>query len=483
MSAARAVRWTAAGNLVRSLTAVVQLLLVARFVSVPEFGLVVITSAIVLLVQGVSEAGLSSAIIRFRDVTEGERSSLYWANVALGAASTVVVALLSPVAARLYDAEALSGLLQIAGVSLLINSLWLQLRVSAERDLHFHKVAPVEMLGTAVNFAVTMGLVVNGFGAASVVWGQVASAGAAAIAAWIVLGDGWRPGLHFRLSEVRRFLPYGRDMVLVNAITSLTIQADMLISSLFFTPVQAGSYGQPRDLNTRVMSAITPVVNRVGLPLMAASQSDVRNAGAIYLNLVRLNVSVCFPVYLFLGVAAFHALPSVLGARWQEAAQLFPVIALWFAARSVVSPLGTFLAAIGRSRLAVACQLGFLVMTALAAWGGAQGGPFWLAAAMTLTYVVFAEIAWALVLRPVAGIGFLEYHAVLVRPGLCVAAGVLVMAGAVMALKGVGAAPLPAVLVGGAAGSLVLAGGYLLLNRDVVRQAISLIGGRRARAA
>ncbi len=120
MSAARAVRWTAAGNLVRSLTAVVQLLLVARFVSVPEFALVVITSAIVLLVQGVSEAGLSSAIIRFRDVTEGERSSLYWANVALGAVSTVVVALLSPVAARLYDAEALSGLLQIAGVSFVI---------------------------------------------------------------------------------------------------------------------------------------------------------------------------------------------------------------------------------------------------------------------------------------------------------------------------------------------------------------------------
>jgi len=46
--------------------------------------------ALLQLAQSLSDAGLSSALIRFRDVTDDETSSLYWLNVLVASGTGLV---------------------------------------------------------------------------------------------------------------------------------------------------------------------------------------------------------------------------------------------------------------------------------------------------------------------------------------------------------------------------------------------------------
>ncbi|AOH84065.1 hypothetical protein AWL63_08875 [Sphingomonas panacis] len=466
--ARKSVRWAAAGNILRAVLATLQLLIVARLLGVADFGLIILMMSLLQLAQGLSDAGLSSALIRFRDVTADEASSLYWLNVMVGVAMAVATVAAAPLLAGLYAAPRLMPMLSIASGMFVANGFYLQLRVLAERDLRFEAVIKIEVAASAVGFLVAVGLAVAHAGPFCVVWGQLATSASLLALSWRILAGEWRPRLHFAWADVSRFVSYGFDMLLVNMAISLTTQLDLLIGGFVFAKPVFGSFGQPRDLAAKIMTAINPVILRVGLPLMARDQHDPARVGALYLRVLRMSASVCFPVYAALGLSGADLLPLLLGERWRGAGRLLPYIALWFALRATVNPLGTYLSALGRSRAALYYQLGFAALVAGAAWAGAIAGPVALSLAMAAAYLLFIEVAWLTVLRPLSAVSFLAYHRQIVAPAVPVIAALALFWLTRMLFGSTALA-----LVPGAAGFLLFS---LALNRRGVAEILGLLG-------
>ena len=470
--ARRSIRWTAAGNILRSVLATLQLLIIARLLGVADVGLIILMMALLQLAQSLSDAGLSSALIRFRDVTDEETSSLYWLNVLVGVGMALATIAAAPLLAHLYAAPRLTPMLWIASSMFVVNGFYLQLRVLAERDLRFAAVIKIESASSVIGFLVAVGLALAQAGPFCVVWGQVATSASLLVLAWVMLARDWRPRLHFAWRDVSRFVPYGLEMLLVNVAISVTTQLDLLIAGLIFPKPVFGSFGQPRDLAAKIMAAINPVILRVGLPLMARDQHDRVRVGALYLRVLRMSASVCFPVYAALGVLGADLLPLLLGERWRSAGRLLPYIALWFALRATVNPLGTYLSALGKSRAALWYQLGFAALVAVAAWGGAMAGPVALSLAMAATYLLFMQIAWATVLRPLSAVRFLDYHRQIVAPALPV-----IVALGLFWLTRLLLGSIALSLVPGFAAFLLLS---LALNRRGVDEIVSLLGRHRS---
>jgi O-antigen/teichoic acid export membrane protein len=469
------VRWTAAGNILRTLLATLQLLIIARLVSVEEFGLVVLVTSIVMLAQMISDAGLSSVLIRFRDATDDEKSSLYWLNAAFGMVMALATLALAPVLAVVFKAPALQLMLQIVSVIFVAQGLYLQLRVLAERDLRFGDVIKVETAAAAFGFSISITLAFMQYGALSVVWGQVAAAIVQLGLSLVILTSEWRPRLHFRWADVTRFMSYGLDMLLVNIATSLTVQVDVIIAGLFFPKQVFGSFSQPRDLSLKVMNAVNPVVTRVGLPLMARYQHDPQRAGIIYLRIIRMSASVCFPIYAMMALSAADLIPSVLGRKWAEAGMLMPWIAPWFAIRCIVNPLGSYMYAMGRSRSALWYQVAFATAVTTGSYFGAQGGPTGISLVMAGVYLLFSEVSWFLVLRPISSVSFLDYHRQIYLPLTCTLLGV----GAVLILRQILPLTIIMSVLAYVTGAIILFGASLLLNRAGVREIYGLMGRGR----
>lgn len=465
-SGLQSVRWTAIGNFIRTVLATAQLLIIARLISVPEFGLAVLVSSMLLLAQQISDAGLSTALIRFRDVTDDEMSSLYWVNAAIGCVMAGLAIAAAPLLADAFTRPELTPMLRWAAIIFVAQGLFLQLRVLAERDLRFSEVVKVETSATAVGAGVAIALAFRGQGAISVVWGQVASALVQLALSWVMLTQSWRPRLHFRLAEVSRFVPYGLDILLVNLATALTVQIDMLIAGLYLPRQLFGSFAQPRDLSLKIMTAINPIITRVGLPIIAQHQDNPVRAGQVYLRVIRMSATVCFPVFAVMALLGPDLLPAMLGTKWAQAGALMPFIAAWFAIRCLVSPLGSYMYAMGRSRHALYYQVAFAVLVAAAAFAGARVGPIALALAMSGVYLIFVEVSWAAVLRPISKVNFLDYHRQFCLP----LASTLLACGAVIGVRslfGASAGVLAAALVAGIA---VFAGASLLVNQAGVME-------------
>lgn len=411
-----AVRWTTLAVLGRSALSFLQMAILARLLAPADFGLMALIMAVTAFAQIFSDMGVSNAIIHHQRVSQEELSSLYWLNVLASSGMMFSVMLASSAVARFYDAPALQPVLMVVSISFLMSALGQQLRVVAEKEMRFAALARIELIAAVFGFMIAVAWALVWPSVYALVAGLMASGAMLTILSWRNLANGWRPMMRLRLREIRHFLAFGGYMVANNLVNTFNAQADIFIGGRLLTASALGIYSLPRDLSLRVGSAINPIVTRVGLPVMAKAQHDKVFLKNVYLKTLRMTASVNFPIYMALAVFAPEVVTLIFGEKWNDAAPLLRILALWGMFRSTGNPVGSLTFAVGRADLAFKWNMGLLLVVAPLLWLGGQYGPKGMALSLLLLAFGLSVPAWYVLVRPLCGARFFEYYDQMLRP-------------------------------------------------------------------
>ena len=85
------VKWTSLSAGVRTVLQLIQLIVLARFLSAEDFGLVAIVMVVIGFSQLFMDMGISNAIIHKQNTTDIQLSSLYWLNIFSGMTLTFIM--------------------------------------------------------------------------------------------------------------------------------------------------------------------------------------------------------------------------------------------------------------------------------------------------------------------------------------------------------------------------------------------------------
>ena len=140
------VKWTSLSTGVRSILQLIQLLVLARFLSADDFGLIAIVMVVIGFSQLFMDMGISNAIIHKQNITTEQLSSLYWLNIFSGAVLTIIVYFIAPFVANFYNNAEIIPLLQLLSLSFIINAFANQYRVLLRKELKFNVLAKVEVI-------------------------------------------------------------------------------------------------------------------------------------------------------------------------------------------------------------------------------------------------------------------------------------------------------------------------------------------------
>lgn len=467
-------RWTALSALLRALLQILQTVVLARLLTPADFGVMAIVGALLVVIGLFADFGISRALIYFEDVSPEARSSLFWLNLAFALALALGLAALAPVLATLYGEPALAPALLAASPLFVLIAAGQQFCVLAEKELRFAPLAVNEIAAALAGFVAALVLALRGAGVYALIGGSLVTAALVSLLAWLRLSTGLRPRFRLRLDEVRPYLRYGANLVGENVANTLLRQADVFVGGFVAPPAALGVYSVPRDLSFKLAAAVNPIITRVGFPVMARLQSDRVALRSVYMQTLRMTTSVNFPVYVALGVFAPDIVVLLYGPRWVEAGAFLRVFAGWGLLRSVGSPVGFLLFAVGKARLAYLWNVALLLLgTPLLVLGALAGGLPGLAWALLAMQVLLLLPAWRLLVRPACGVALGDYLRVLALPlTLAVLAG---------ALAGLAAMPFASSLArlcaGGAVGTAAYAALSLWFNRtwtDAVRELLRL---------
>lgn len=434
-----------------------QVAILARLLPPSDFGLMALVASVIAFAQIFSDVGISNAIIHHQKISKESLSSLYWLNVLASTVLMLLLMLASPLIANWYHEPRLQLLLMSMSVSFLIVALGQQLRVIAEKNLRFDKLAVVELAASSLGLLMAVVVAVMGGGVFALVAGAFASAFFSTLFLWWKLAEGWRPMWRLKLGEIKEFLSFGSYMIGFSLTNTINIQADILIGGRVLSAASLGAYSLPKGLCLRLAMIINPIVTRVGLPVMAQVQGDRDRLKSIYLKTLLMVSSVNFPLYLFTAVFAPEVVAIMLGEQWKASVPLLQIFALWGLVRSTGNPAGSLVMAMGRANLMFWWSLGLMFFWLPIFWVGSQYGAQGLAISALVAMLAMPIPQWFIVIRPLCGANFVEYFKQMFIP---------LWISAVVAGIGYCAAipfemPIIRIVVGGLVGAMV----YLLMSR------------------
>jgi len=475
---ARSVVYLVGSRLIIQVFATLSGILVARWLSPADYGVIALAGAATIAISMLGELGVGAAIIQFPDLEAAELNAAFWATALLGALLYAAVWGAAPILAGYFSSPTLSPVLRVTGIGAFLSVVRVVPESLLRKRLHLDKVSIVDIVASGLNIPLVLGLAWAGAG----VWALVAGAvfGALVQCVLFFLLAQWRPGLRVGSRRLRPLLGYSWAALGSRLAWSVYSQGDRLVLGRVAGDVTLGFYALASQLALLPVEKVAAVINQILVPALAESQADPEAMSRYFLRGVRIVAWSVFPLSFGLLAFAETAVPLVLTAKWSPIVPLLQVLCLYAATRSLALLFPPVLFAAYRADflflynmvLLVALPAGFVVG---AWWKGALG----VAAAWAVLYPLVAIWMMNRALR-LLGMPWQSFGRELWRP---IASTAVMLGLALVAHRTVAGGGAVALIVAIVTGALAHGAAFVFFGGSAVADIRGLAGALRTRSS
>ena len=322
-------------------------MILARILAIRDYGLLGMVAAFIGLIGLFKDLGLSQATIQRKEITHEQISALFWVNVALGVGAFLAVAALSPAVAWFYHQPRLIGIMTALGTGYLLGGLTVQHQALLQRQMRFSRLAVIDVGSVIFSVAVAISLALLGARYWALVAQVVAYAAANAAGVWI--GCGWRPSLHVRGAGVRSMLSFGGYLTGSNVINYVARNADNVLIGRVWGAYSLGLYSKAYGLLLLPLSQINNPIGAVVIPGLSRLREDHARYRTYYIGALTMVAFVTMPLALFTIIFAHELIPIILGARWIGAVPIFRLLGIAALVQPVCHTFGWLYISSGRT--------------------------------------------------------------------------------------------------------------------------------------
>jgi PST family polysaccharide transporter len=304
-------------------------MVLARLLTPKDFGLVAMVTTITGFLRIFNEAGLSTATVQREGITHAQVSNLFWTNVALGGAISLLLAALSPAVAWFYGEPRLVAVTLSLCITFLLTSSAVQHLALLKRQMRFKIIAFIEITSMLIGVLVGVGMALLKFGYWSLVGMQLSTPVMAFLLTW--WASRWRPQLPSRCGGTRSLLTFGANLTASSFLWSLARGSDGLLIGRVYGSTSLGLYSRAAALLSRPVQQLLSPIEAVFLPTLSRLQDQPERYRRTIFRVFDMIALFSFPLSaIFLALS--HPLTLVvLGHKWESAAGIlagFSLVAL-----------------------------------------------------------------------------------------------------------------------------------------------------------
>jgi O-antigen/teichoic acid export membrane protein len=324
-------------------------IILARLLSVDEFGLIAMLTFFMAMAQSLLDSGFGAALIQKRDATNVDKCSIFYFNIFVGIMAAGALCLAAPWIALFYGEPWLTPLARGMSLVVVINSFGLIQNTVLTRELNFKVMTKINLAASVVSGGVGILLAAMGFSVWSLVIQQVSDAFLKTLLLWLV--NSWRPALTFSFSSLREMFGFGSRVLASGLLNTAFANIYLLTIGKLFTKSDLGFFSRAKRLQELPAHTLSWTVGRVTFPVFSSIQDDParlkRGLRSVLTSLAFLN----FPVMVGILVTARALVLSLLTEKWAPSIPYLQLLCL----EGLLFPMNWFnmnvLYAIGRSDL------------------------------------------------------------------------------------------------------------------------------------
>jgi O-antigen/teichoic acid export membrane protein len=358
----------------------------AHLLSPHDYGIAGMVVVFATLVFVFSDLALGAALVQREELTEADRSTVFWTSAAVGLVLTVVGVALSGPLAAFYGEPRVRPLFAAMSVTFLLAALASTQTALLTREMNFRSLELRQIGAALASGAVGVGLAAGGYGPWAVIGQQIAAIAASTALLWVA--PPWRPSFVFSRASLRSVAGYSGNVFGARLLFYLNRNADNLLVGRFLGASALGAYSVAYNVILMPFSQIAVPIQDVLFPAFARLQGDVRALAAGWLRANRIVGAITTPALLGLVVVAPDFVNAVLGSRWHSAVPVVQILA-WVGLIQALQGLnGSVLRAVDRTSLLLRYAVVVVTASLIAFVVGLQWGIVGVAAAYAISSTI-----------------------------------------------------------------------------------------------
>ena len=289
-------------------------ILLARILSPEEFGLIGMLTIFIAVSQSFINSGFNSALIRKKDCTQNDYSTVFFFNLAVSFVCYALLFLFSGAIASFFKEPQLRYLIQFLGLGLILNSFGIIQRTILTKNINFKTQTKVSLVSSVGSGIIAIAMAYQGFGVWSLVALTLIRYTLDSLFLW--LWTKWVPTFVFCNKSFNELFGFGSKLLASGLIDTIYRYSYYLIIGKFFSAAELGYYTRADQFQQMPSSNLQGIIGRVSYPMLSSIQDDIPRLKEAYIKVIRSTMLLTFIFMLGMAAIAKPMILTLIGEKW-----------------------------------------------------------------------------------------------------------------------------------------------------------------------
>ena len=320
----KGVGWSAIDNVSGYAVTFVVGIILARLLSPEDYGLLGLIGIFTAICNCFINAGFVSALIRKKEATEEDYSTVFICNLGMALFLYGVLFVCAPLISRFFERQELVALIRVSTLSLIIGSLAMVQRTRLTKRIDFKTQTKITIISAIVRGVVGITTAFIGWG----VWALVAQDLTSNIVSTILLWhyNKWTPNFRFSVVSFRELFGYSSKLLITGLIDTVWKEINQVVIGKCYTPATLGQYTRAGMFSGLFSSNLTNIIQRVSFPVLSQIQDESSRLKDGYRRIIRSTMLITFTCMLMLAAISKPMILVLIGEKWLQASTFLQII-------------------------------------------------------------------------------------------------------------------------------------------------------------
>ena len=338
--------WVFALRLTNRLLGLASTIILARVLAPSDFGLFGIALLAMAALDTFSQVGLNAAMIQKKEDIAPYLDTAWTVQAIRGGLLALLLFAAAPYVAVFFGTPAAKPILQVIGLSTLIQGFTNIGVIYFNKELEFHKQYVYQLSGTLANVGVAITAVLLLKSVWALVFGLLAGNLVQMVVSYII--HPYRPRPRLDLGQFKELFHFGKWVLGSSMLVYLITQGDNIMVGKLLDVAALGFYQMAYRISNLPATEITHVISQVTFPAYAKLQTNMAKLKEAYLKVLQLTAFLSFPVAGLIFVLAPDFTRIFLGDKWLPMVPAMQVLVFAGLLRSIAATAGPIFIAVGK---------------------------------------------------------------------------------------------------------------------------------------
>jgi O-antigen/teichoic acid export membrane protein len=299
-------------------------IVLARLLSPEEYGLIGIIGIFTAVFNVILDSGLSTALIRKKDVTNEDYCTVFYVNIFLSIVLTFILYQGAPLISTYFKRPELTPYIHVMSFILVINALSLTQQAKLTKRIDFKTQTKISLIAHILSGVIGIAMAYTGFGVWALVAQQMTSRLFTTILLWIY--NKWIPGFIFSWNSFKTLFGFSWKLLVASILSVLSNQVYEAVIGRNYSPATLGQYTRAKQYSHLCSSSIGDMVLKVSLPVMSEIQDNNARLLSGYRKIIKTTMFVTFVIMLGMAACAKSFIFVLIGEKWLPCVPMMQII-------------------------------------------------------------------------------------------------------------------------------------------------------------